>query len=107
MDYLAHSKNKSGLTDPLPHHLLRVSKLARHFADKFDAGEEAELAGLLHDLGKYGDRFQKRLQGLDQGLDHWSIGAWAALMGFQSAGRGSSDPRTSRGTAPVESRRTS
>lgn len=41
--------------------------------------EEAALAGVLHDLGKYGDRFQARLHGKDQGLDHWSQGAWVAL----------------------------
>lgn len=28
--------------------------------------EEARLAGLLHDLGKYGDRFQARLRGEDR-----------------------------------------
>jgi CRISPR-associated helicase Cas3/CRISPR-associated endonuclease Cas3-HD len=41
--------------------------------------DEAALAGLLHDLGKYGDRFQARLRGEDKGLDHWSQGAWVAL----------------------------
>jgi CRISPR-associated endonuclease/helicase Cas3 len=37
------------------------------------------LAGLLHDLGKYGDLFQRRLEGKEKGLDHWSAGAWTAL----------------------------
>ncbi|MDY7099542.1 MAG: CRISPR-associated endonuclease Cas3'', partial [Pseudomonadota bacterium] len=41
--------------------------------------DEARLAGLFHDLGKYADRFQKRLEGKDSGLDHWSQGAWIAL----------------------------
>jgi hypothetical protein len=36
-------------------------------------------AGLLHDLGKYGDLFQRRLQGTEKGLDHWTLGSWAAL----------------------------
>jgi len=41
--------------------------------------DEAALAGLLHDLGKYGDLFQRRLKGEESGLDHWSAGAWVAL----------------------------
>ncbi len=40
---------------------------------------EAQLAGLLHDLGKFGDLFQARLRGEESGLDHWSAGAWVAL----------------------------
>lgn len=40
------------------------------------------LAGLLHDLGKYGDLFQARLQGKEAGLDHWSSGAVAALKPY-------------------------
>ena len=34
---------------------------------------------MLHDLGKYANRFQARLHGQDSGLDHWSQGAWLAL----------------------------
>jgi len=46
--------------------------------------EDARLAGWLHDLGKYGELFQRRLQGLEHGLDHWSVGAWIALRDFRS-----------------------
>jgi hypothetical protein len=35
---------------------------------------EADLAGLLHDIGKYGDLFQGRLRGEQAGIDHWSLG---------------------------------
>lgn len=42
---------------------------------QFGASKEAELAGLLHDLGKYGDFFQARLAGKERGIDHWSIRA--------------------------------
>jgi CRISPR-associated helicase Cas3/CRISPR-associated endonuclease Cas3-HD len=64
---------------PLKEHLARVSELARTFLEEHPAADEAALAGLLHDLGKYGDLFQKRLRGKEQGLDHWSQGAWLAL----------------------------
>ncbi len=82
--YLAHSENDTGETHPLKAHLAGVSALARKFFDGQSAAEEAALAGLLHDIGKYGDRFQLRLQGKDSGLDHWSQGASLALTEFKA-----------------------
>ncbi len=83
MDY-AHSANHCGRWHPLREHLTDVSRLATEFARYFSWREEATLAGLLHDLGKYGGRFQARLRGEDQGLDHWSQGAWIALTEHRS-----------------------
>ena len=77
--YYAHSNNRSGRWHPLADHLNAVSRLAAEFSACFPWREEARLAGLLHDLGKYGGRFQARLRGEDQGLDHWSQGAWLVL----------------------------
>ena len=77
--YFAHSSNEHGDWHRLAEHLTSVSKIAREFLQGRNGAEEAALAGLLHDLGKYGDRFQARLHGKDQGLDHWSQGAWVAL----------------------------
>ena len=48
--------------------------------------EEARAAGLLHDLGKYSDLFTLRLEGKEKGLDHWSPGAWVALMRYRALG---------------------
>jgi CRISPR-associated endonuclease/helicase Cas3 len=79
MTYYAHSKNAFGVRHRLADHLDAVSRLAEGFAKATYFREEARLAGLLHDLGKYGDRFQARLRGEEQGLDHWSQGAWLAL----------------------------
>ena len=78
--YFAHSANGHGNWHQLADHLVGVSKIAKEFLQGRNGAEEAALAGLLHDLGKYGDRFQARLQGKDQGLDHWSQGAWVALV---------------------------
>lgn len=75
----AHSANANGDWHPLAEHLQCVSRLATDFAANTTWGNEAALAGLLHDLGKYADRFQARLKGQDSGLDHWSQGAWVAL----------------------------
>lgn len=77
--YFAHSANGYGKWHQLADHLASVSKIAKEFLQGWNGAEEAALAGLLHDLGKYGDRFQARLHGKDQGLDHWSQGAWVAL----------------------------
>jgi hypothetical protein len=77
--YFAHSANKVGHWHRLAAHLFAVSGLAGEFAAGTRWSEEARLAGLLHDLGKYGDLFQARLKGQESGLDHWSAGAWAVL----------------------------
>ena len=82
--YLAHSANDAGETHPLKAHLAAVSAMAREFMEAHATADEAALAGVLHDLGKYGDRFQLRLQGKDSGLDHWSQGASVALSQFHA-----------------------
>jgi len=86
--FLAHSSGTSGTAQLLREHLLNVAQIARALAEPFGAGDEACLAGLLHDLGKYGELFQKRLQGKAKGIDHWSAGAWTAFSQFQSVAAG-------------------
>ena len=78
-DYLAHSANKQGKTHPAKEHLADVAMFAKGFAGITPWADEAALAGILHDLGKYADLFQARLRGEAKGLDHWSMGAWLAL----------------------------
>ena len=65
----------------LKDHLTGVSDRARKFARPVGLGAEAELAGLLHDLGKYAVRFQARLcnPAVIQGINHWAAGAACAL----------------------------
>ena len=72
--YFAHSENNHGQLHLLKEHLGSVSVLAGNFASGTTWQSEAVLAGLLHDLGKYGDFFQARLRGQEAGLDHWSSG---------------------------------
>jgi len=55
MDYWAHKDQ------PLVDHLREVGELAQAFAVAFDAKEQGKVAGLLHDLGKAEEQFQKRL----------------------------------------------
>lgn len=48
---------------PLSEHLWNVARLAKIFAEPLGFGEQAEAAGLLHDLGKYREAFQEYLKG--------------------------------------------
>jgi CRISPR-associated endonuclease/helicase Cas3 len=77
--WFAHSEGANGSWESLHDHLTEVANSAADFASPFGASEEAYNAGLIHDLGKYGDLFQLRLLGKAQGIDHWSAGAWKAV----------------------------
>ncbi|MGK2942556.1 MAG: CRISPR-associated helicase Cas3' [Immundisolibacter sp.] len=82
--YHAHSANAVGDWHLLKDHLAAVAKIAEAYAGHAPWAGEATLAGLLHDLGKYADRFQGRLDGKDSGLDHWSQGAWIVLSQYRA-----------------------
>ena len=65
----------SGKWQPLAVHLRNVAHRARRFAEPLGLGDEAEMAGWLHDLGKYSGRFQARLRNpAIQGINHWAAG---------------------------------
>ena len=76
--YYAHSANKVGRKHTIEDHLSSVNKMIHRFLASSHLEDEACLAGLIHDFGKYGDLFQDRLKGKEQGIDHWSLGAWLA-----------------------------
>jgi CRISPR-associated endonuclease/helicase Cas3 len=93
-NYYAHTaKDADGRSDRdernwqlLSEHLTNVSALAKRFAAPLGIGTEAELAGLLHDLGKYAERFQARLRNpAIHGINHWAAGsrkAWELKAGL-------------------------
>ncbi|MCL2528417.1 MAG: CRISPR-associated helicase Cas3' [Defluviitaleaceae bacterium] len=59
---------------PLSEHLLEVAKLAATNAATW--GEDfAHVCGLLHDIGKYSDKFQDRVRGAAKKADHATAGA--------------------------------
>jgi CRISPR-associated endonuclease/helicase Cas3 len=59
--FLAHSANEKGKRHELGAHLNGVAQKARAFMQDFAVESHAYLAGILHDLGKYSDDFQKRV----------------------------------------------
>ena len=78
--YFAHSTEQPEQSDwqPLRDHLIAVAELAAVRGAKFGADKAARLAGLLHDLGKYTEGFQRRLSG-GASVDHASAGAQQIL----------------------------
>lgn len=80
--FFGHSANAEGVgvAELLREHLRRVAEQAGRFAAAFGAEEQGHAAGMLHDLGKYADQFQRRLRDpSERGRDHWTIGALALL----------------------------
>jgi CRISPR-associated endonuclease/helicase Cas3 len=58
--FFAHKKH------PLADHLNEVGRKAAEFAIAFGGAGNASIAGLLHDLGKAENEFQKRLRSDDK-----------------------------------------
>ncbi len=77
MKYLAHIA-EDGREQTVKEHLKGTALLASEFAAFFGAGKDAELAGMLHDIGKYTNGFQKRLHG-GPSVDHSTAGAKEAF----------------------------
>ncbi len=87
--YLAHSKNGGGegVADPLKNHLMLVADRAAESALELNLSAQARLAGMLHDLGKYGDQFQRRLNDpSERGRDHSSAGTFLVAQKYKSLG---------------------
>lgn len=75
--YYAHSTDNPDKSDwqPLVDHLKQVAELSRKFASDFNASDMGYVTGILHDIGKYSDIFQRRLEGSPVRVDHSTAGA--------------------------------
>ncbi len=86
MTYVAHISD-DGREQPIADHLKNVSAAAGKFAEGFGACEYAEMIGLAHDIGKYSDKFQRRIRGENIRVDHSTAGAQEIIKycGLQAA----------------------
>lgn len=85
MLYFAHSTPRQDRSDwqPLAEHLQNVGRVAGEFAAPFGASQIAAVAGLLHDLGKYTEDFQRRISGESLRVDH---ATWGAIVAHKRYG---------------------
>lgn len=88
-EFYAHSTLRADKSDwqLLSDHLISVGKIAAENASHFHASELAEVAGLLHDLGKYTAEFQQRLCGDSPRVDHATWGAKIAVEKYGNLGK--------------------
>lgn len=87
--FYAHSTSNPDKSDwqPLRAHLEAVAEIAAHNASAFSGESLAHLAGLLHDLGKYTDEFQRRIAGDAIRVDHATRGAILAVERYGPLGQ--------------------
>ena len=83
MTYLAHISEDQRQQTVLDH-LEGTAALSARFAAAFGAEELGRLVGLAHDIGKYSEAFQRRLQGGSK-VDHATAGAYECRQKGQIA----------------------
>lgn len=75
--FFAHRRDNEEIEywQPVFEHLTNTADLARQFGSNANVADLAYIAGLVHDLGKYSQEFQKRLTGKAIRVDHSTAGA--------------------------------
>jgi CRISPR-associated endonuclease/helicase Cas3 len=86
MAFYAHSKPDlpSSEWQLLKDHLINTGNLAFELGRDANVSELAQVAGWIHDIGKYSDAFQRRLEGSKQHVDHATAGAREIIQLFQT-----------------------
>ena len=79
MEFVTH-RREDGTFQPLQEHIENVGERAAQFAAAFGAAEHGRQLGLLHDIGKYSPKGQKRQRDPEHTakVDHSSAGAQEA-----------------------------
>lgn len=75
MEYLAHTSEDNQRHQRIELHLQGTAELAEKFAAEFGYGDWGFFCGMLHDIGKYSQKFQLRIRGSEVRVDHATAGA--------------------------------
>lgn len=81
--WYAKSKRSGREQVEVKQHLYAVGKLSKEFGSRLGMEKEAEIAGTVHDAGKFTDKFQAVLEGEASRVDHARVSAaflWWFLM---------------------------
>lgn len=73
--YFAHISDDGKRKQTVAEHLAGTARLAEEFAGSFEHPDFGYCAGMLHDIGKYSDKFQERIRGAEIRVDHATAGA--------------------------------
>lgn len=73
-EFLAHISEDEERKQFLTEHLEGTAQRAKVFASAFGYGDWGYAAGKLHDIGKYSDKFQRRIRKSNERVDHATAG---------------------------------
>lgn len=73
-EFLAHISEDEERKQFLTDHLEGTAQRAKVFAAAFGYGDWGYAAGKLHDIGKYSDKFQRRIRKSNERVDHATAG---------------------------------
>lgn len=84
--YFGHSKTgfDKSKWQCLKDHLVNTANLAEELGRDAGVSELARVAGLMHDIGKYSEAFQRRLEGSKHRVDHSTAGAREITASFKA-----------------------
>ena len=103
MKYLAHIEGER--EQSLKEHLVGTARICGEFAGAFLGKEWGYCCGMLHDIGKYSEKFQDRLHGKEIKVDHstagaqlcWSMKGLYSFLSYCIAGHHAGLPDTGEG----------
>lgn len=78
--YVAHVRADKACVQTILEHLNGTAERTEKFADDFQCKEWGYACGIMHDIGKYSENFQRRIKGYGPITDHATAGAQVMLQ---------------------------